>query len=226
MKSSKIAFPPVHKNSALPTLAVFIGILCSLPILMIMWVAICSQFTRVEGSNSTDLYNVYVTLRAVSAMVFVGCLAVYDCRRSSVYLIAPTIMGLFTSCIKLVLVFSAYLDKKELADAMSMHPNYSQNYIDMAEASLIFIMLATLLLYLFGVLKNAFPVIFVTVISVIISMYSVITCATTYEVESYVIFYKTYGATLGLCILLFSLSSKSRAQIESKARYMAGRANR
>lgn len=224
MKSSKIAFPLVHKNSALPTLAVFAGILCALPILMIMWVALCSQFTRVEGSNSTDLYNVYVSIRAVSAIVFVGCLAVYDCRRSSVYLVAPAVLGLITSCIKLVLVFGAYLDKKEIADAMSMHPNYSQNYIDMAEASLIFITLATVILYLFGVLKNAFPVIFVTVIAIIISMYSVITCATTYEVPAYTIFYKTYGATLGLSILLFSLSTKSREQVVTKAKYMAGRA--
>ncbi len=226
MKSSKIAFPAVHKNSAMPTLAVFLGILCAIPILMIMWVALLSKFTRVDGSNSTVLYNVYVTLRAVAAIIFVGCLAVYDCRRSSVYLIAPAVLGLITSSIRLVLVFSSYLDKKELADAMSMHPNYSQNYIDMAESSLIFIMLATVLLYLFGALKNAFPVIFVSVISVIISMYSVITCATTYEVPAYTIFYKTYGAALGLSVLLVAISSKTRAQIESKAKYMAGSAKK
>ena len=58
MKSFNLPFPLVHKKSSLPTFAVLMGILGAIPVIMVLWVAICSQFTRVEGTNETALYNV------------------------------------------------------------------------------------------------------------------------------------------------------------------------
>lgn len=219
MKSFKIAFPLVHKKSSLPTFAVFLGVICAIPALMVMWVALLSQFTRVEGSNSTEFYNVYVCIRAVAASVFVAGLAVYDCRRASVALVPAAIMGLISSLMKLIIVFTDYMDKKALADSMGIHPSYSQNYIDMSEAALVLLLLVAGMLYLFGVLKTSFPVIFISVITLVVIMYSVITTATTYEVSEYTIFCKAYGVPLCLSILMICLSSKSKKQIEGTVKY-------
>lgn len=218
MKSLKISFPLVHKRSSLPTLCIFLAILGCLPILMVMWVALCSQFTRVEGTNETVFYNVYICIRAIFALALLAGVTVFDLRRASVALLPAAVLGVISSAMKLIIDFSAYTNKKALAQSLSMHPSYTQNYIDIAQAGLVFITCALVLVYILGLLKTGFPVILSAVASVIIILYSVISYATIYTVSGYTLFVKIYTVPLTIGAILFCLSSKTRAQIEGKAK--------
>lgn len=218
MKSFKISFPLVHKRSSLPTLALLLGIVGSLPVLMVMWVAFCSQFTRVEGTNETALYNVYVCVRALFAVALLAGGAVYDMRRASVALVPAAGLGFISSVMKLIINMSVYLDKKALADAMSINSSYTQNYIDIAESALLTITAVLVLLYLLGILKTAFPTIFAAVISTIVILYSVISYSTTYPVSEFTVLSRSYAIPYCLGILLFCFSSKTKAQLEGKVK--------
>ena len=213
MKSVNTPFPLVHKKSSLPTFAVLMGILGSIPVIMILWVAICSQFTRVEGTNDTSLYNIYVVLRALFAISVVAGGVIYDIRRASCMLLPACILGLISSFTKLIISMSVYVDKKTLADSMSIRANYTQNYIDMAEAAFLTITAALALLYLLGLIKNAYPLIFAAVISIIIVLYSVIVYSTTFAASNFTILSRFYSIPFCIGVLLFSVSSKSKAQI-------------
>lgn len=218
MKSFKISFPLVHKRSSLPTLALLLGIIGSLPVLMVMWVALCSQFTRVEGTNETVLYNVYVCVRALFAVSLLAGVAVFDLRRASVALVPAAGLGFVSSVMKLIIAFSTYTSKKALAESLSMHSSYTQNYIDIAEAALLTITAALVLLYLFGVLKTAFPAIFAAVITTIVVLYSVISYSTTYQVSEFTVLSRCYTIPYCIGILLFCLSTKTKAQLEGKVK--------
>lgn len=218
MKSFKISFPLVHKRSSLPTLAVFLGIIGSLPVLMVMWVAICSQFTRVEGTNETAIYNVYVCVRSLFAISLLAGGAVYDLRRASVALAPAAGLGLISSIMKLIIAFSTYSNKKALDTMLSMNSSYTQNYIDIAEAALLAITAVLVLLYLFGVLKTAFPAIFAAIITTIVILYSVISYSTTYPVSEFTVLSRSYAVPYCVGILLFCISSKTKAQLEGKVK--------
>lgn len=218
MKSFKIAFPLVHKKSSLPTFAALLGILASLPVLMVIWVALCSQFTRVEGTNETAMYNVYVCVRALFAIAVVAGVVLYDLRRASVALLPAAGLGFVSSIIKLIIALSTYMDKKSMAEAMSIHSSYTQNFIDIAEAALLLITAALTLVYLLGILKTAFPVIFAAVIATIVILYSVISYSTTYHVSEFTVLSRSYTVLYCLGVLLFCLSSKTKAQIEGKVK--------
>lgn len=218
MKSFKISFPLVHKRSSLPTLAVLLGIAGALPILMVMWVAICSQFTRVEGTNETALYNVYVCTRALFAISLLAGGAVYDMRRASAALIPAAGLGLISSVMKLIIAMSTYSSKLALDASLSMHSNYTQNYIDIAEGALLAITAVLVVLYLIGILKTAFPAIFAAVITTIVILYSVISYSTTYQVNEFTVLSRCYAIPICLGILLFCISSKTKAQLEGKVK--------
>ena len=223
MKSSKISFPLVHKKSSLPTFALFTSIVGALPMLMVMWVAICSKFTNVEGTNGTDIYNVYVSVRAIFAIVLVASLVLYELRRASVVLLPTAVLGFISSTMKLIISFSDYANKKALAEAMSMHPSYTQNFIDIAEAAVLTLTAAALLLYLLGIFKTSFPVIFVDVITIVMLLYSVISYSVTYEVSEYTVFCRCANIFVCASVLLFCLSSKTRAELEGKVKYVPRR---
>lgn len=214
MKSLKIACPLVHKKSTLPTLAAVLGIIASIPVFMVLWVAVCSQFTRVEGTNETALYNVYVVMRALFAVSIVAGAVVFDLRRASVALIPASVLGLASSLIKLIIAASTYLNKKAMAEAISIQSSYTQNYIDIAEAALLTLTALLVLVYLLGILKTAFPVILVSVITVILILYSVIFYSTTYPVSDFTVLSRCYTIPYCLGILLFCMSSKTKAQID------------
>ena len=213
MKSFNLPFPLVHKKSSLPTFAVLMGILGAIPVIMVLWVAICSQFTRVEGTNETALYNVYVCIRALFAVAVVAGGVIYDLRRASAALLPAAVLGLMSSFTKLIIAMSVYSDKKALADSMSIHANYTQNYIDMGEAAFLTITAVLTLLYLLGILKTSYPLIFAAVVSVIIVLYSVISYSTTYNASNFTVLSRCYAIPLCIGALLFSISSKSKAQI-------------
>lgn len=213
MNISKIPFPLVHKKSSLPTFAVLMGILGSIPVFMVLWVAICSQFTRVEGTNETALYNVYIVLRALFAVSVIAGGVIYDIRRSSAMLLPAGVLGLISAFTMLIIAMSVYVDKKALADSMSIRANYTQNYIDMAESAFLAITAALTLFYLLGLIKTAYPLIFGAVISAVIMLYSVIVYATTYDAGTFTTLSRCYAIPLCIGVLLFSLSSKSKAQI-------------
>lgn len=218
MKSFKIAFPLVHKKSAMPTLGAFLAIIAAIPILMVMWVALCSQFTRVEGTNETALYNVYVCVRALFAIALVAGAVVYDMRRASVALLPASALGLLSGIMKLIISVSTYAEKKALADAMSIHSSYTQNFIDISDAALLLLTALLLLIYLLGLLKTPFPVILAAVVSFIVVLYSVISYSTTYQASEFTILSRAYSIPLSLGVILFCISSKSKAQIEGKVK--------
>lgn len=218
MKSFKIAFPLVHKKSSLPTLGAFLGIITAIPILMVMWVAMCSQFTRVEGTNETALYNVYVCIRALFAISLVAGAVVYDLRRASVALLPAAGIGFISGLMKLIIAVSTYADKKAIADAMSIHSSYTQNYIDMAEAGLLLLTAIFALVYLLGLFKTPFPVIFAAVITAVFMLYAVISYSITYQATDFAVLSRAYSIPLSLSVLLFCLSSKTKAQIEGKVK--------
>ncbi len=218
MKSFKIAFPLIHKKSALPTFGAFLGIIAAIPILMVIWVAMCSQFTRVEGTNDTALYNVYVCVRALFAITLVAGVVVYDMRRASVALLPASVLGFVSSLMKLIISVSTYTERKALANAMSIHSSYTQNYIDIAEAALLTLTALLTLIYLLGLLKTPFPVIFASVITAIVVLYAVISYSTTYQASEFAVLSRAYSVPLTLGVLLFCLSSKSKAQIEGKVK--------
>ncbi len=218
MKSLKIACPLVHKKSTLPTIAALLGIIASIPVLMVLWVAICSQFTRVEGTNETALFNVYVWIRGLFAISVVAGAVVFDLRRASVALIPAAVFGLASSVLKLIITLSTYLDKKAMAEAISVNSSYTQNYIDIAEAALLTLTALLVTIYLSGILKTAFPVILVSVISVIVILYSVISYATTYPVSDFTVLSRCYSIPYCLGTLLFCMASKTKAQIEGKVK--------
>lgn len=218
MKSFKISFPLVHKRSSLPTLAVLLGIIGSLPVLMVIWVALCSQFTRVEGTNESALYNVYVCVRALFAIALLAGVTVYDLRRASVALLPAAGLGFVSGIMKLIVAISTYSDKKALDESLSMHSSYTQNYINIAEAALLAITAALVILYLIGILKTAFPTIFVAVVTTIVILYSVISYSTTYPVSDFTVLSRCYAVPYCLGVLLFCMSSKTKAQIEGKVK--------
>lgn len=218
MKSIKIAFPLVHKKSSLPTFGAFLGIIAAIPIMMVMWVAMCSQFTKVEGTNETGLFNVYVCIRALFAIALVAGVVVYDLRRASVALVPAAGIGFLSAFIKLFIAISTYSEKKALAEAMSIHSSYTQNFIDIAEAGLLLLTALFMLVYLLGLLKTPFPVIFASVISVIFMLYAVIAYSTTYQASDFAVISRAYTIPLSLGVLLFCLSSKTKAQIEGKVK--------
>lgn len=213
MKSSKIPFPLVHKKSSLPTMAVLMGIIGSIPVLMVLWVAICSQFTKVEGTNETALYNVYVWMRALFAVSVVAGGVIYDIRRASIALLPASVLGLISSFTKLIIAMSVYFDKKTFADSMSMKANYTQNYIDMAEAAFLFVSAVLMVLYLVGLLKTGYPLIFGTIVTIIIVLYSVIYYSTIYPVSNFTVLSRCYAVPLCIGAILFAVSSKTKAQI-------------
>lgn len=218
MKSVKIAFPLVHKKSSMPTLGAFLGFIAAIPMLMVMWVSLCSQFTRVEGTDGTALYNVYVCIRALFAISVVAGGVVYDLRRASVALLPAAGLGFISALIKLIINISAYLDKKALAEAISIHSSYTQNYIDITESALLLLTALLTLLYLLGMLKTAFPAVLSTVITALVVLYSVISYTTTYQVSDFTVLSRGYTIPLCVGVLLFCLSSKSKAQIEGKVK--------
>ncbi len=218
MKSLKISSPLVHKRSTLPTFAVLLGILGSLPVLMVMWVAICSQFTRVEGSNETALYNVYISIRAIFAISVVAGAVIYDLKRASIALLPGAGLGLVSGILKLIVAFSTYSSKKALDASISMQSSYTQNYIDIAEAALLLITAILALIYLLGILKTAFPAIFAAVITTIVILYSVISYSTTYPVSEFTVLTRCYAIPYCLGLLLFCISSKTKAQLEGKVK--------
>lgn len=218
MKSFKIACPLVHKKSSLPTFAALLGIIASIPVLMVLWVAICSEFTRVEGTNETALYNVYVCVRALFAVSVVAGAVIFDLRRASAALIPAAILGLVSSLFKLIITVSTYLDKKSMAEAISVNSSYTQNYIDITEAALLMLTALLAVIYILGLLKTAFPVILVSVISVIVVLYSVISYSTTYPVSDFTVLSRCYSIPYCLGVLLFCISSKTKAQIEGKVK--------
>ncbi|MBQ2688327.1 MAG: hypothetical protein IJF52_06865 [Clostridia bacterium] len=218
MKSFKISFPLVHKKSSLPTLAALLAVVAAIPVLMVLWVAVCSAFTRVEGTNETALYNVYVWVRAIFAITLIAGAVVYDLRRASVALLPGAALGLVSSVIKFIIAFSTYLNKKALADALSISSSYTQNYIDIAEAALLLITSAFVIIYLLGILKTAFPVIFAAVISALVILYSVISYSTTYEASDFTVLSRCYAIPCCIGLLLFCLSSKTKAQLEGKVK--------
>ncbi|MDO4419694.1 MAG: hypothetical protein Q4B92_04945 [Ruminococcus sp.] len=218
MKSFKISFPLVHKKSSLPTFAMLLGVLASLPVLMVMWVAMCSQFTRVEGSNETTLYNVYISLRAIFAISAVAGVVVYDLKRASVALLPAAGLGFVSSVLKLIVAFTTYSNKKALDASISMQSSYTQNYVDIAEAALLLITAVLALIYLLSVLKTAFPVIFASVITTIVILYSVISYSTTYIVSEFTVLARCYAIAYCLGLLLFCISSKTKAQLEGKVK--------
>ena len=218
MKSFKISFHLVHKRSSLPTLTLLLGILGSIPVLMVMWVAFCSQFTRVEGTNGTSLYNVYVCVRALFAISVLAGVTVYDLRRASVALVPAALLGFASGVMKLYIAFSTFTAKKALNESLSMHSSYTQNYTDIAEAALLTITAVVFILYLFGVLKTAFPVIFPAVITTIVVLYSVISYSTTYSASEFTVLSRCYTIPFCIGVLLFCLSSKTKAQLEGKVK--------
>ena len=118
-----------------------------------------------------------------------------------------------SSFTKLIIAMSVYSDKKALADSMSIHANYTQNYIDMGEAAFLTITAVLTLLYLLGILKTSYPLIFAAVVSVILVLYSVISYSTTYNASNFTVLSRCYAIPLCIGALLFSISSKSKAQI-------------
>lgn len=218
MKSFKISFPLVHKKSSLPTLGAFLGIIAAIPVLMVMWVAILSQFTKVEGTNETALYNVYICIRALFAISLVASVVVYDLKRASAALLPAAATGLLSSIIKFIIALSTYSEKKAIAEAMSIHSSYTQNYIDIAEASLLLLTALFALIYLLGIFKTPFPVIFVSVITIVFMLYAVISYSVTYQAENFAVISRAYSIPLSLGVLLFCLSSKTKAQIEGKVK--------
>lgn len=213
MKSSKTPFPLVHKKSSLPTFAVLMGILGSIPVVMILWVAICSGFTRVEGTNGTAIYNVYVWIRALFAISVVAGGVIYDIRRASVALLPASVLGLISGFTKLIIAMSVYSDKKALADSMSIRANYTQNYIDMGEAAFLTVTGVLFLMYMIGLLKTGYPLIFSSIAASIIMLYSVIFYSTTYAAGNLTILSRCYAVPFCIGALLFAISSKSKAQI-------------
>ncbi len=218
MKLSKISFPLVHKRSTLPTLCVLFAIVGSVPILMVMWVAACSQFTRVEGTNETALYNVYICIRAIFALTLLVSVAVYDTRRASAALLPAVFLGLISTLLRLLVAMTSYLNKKSLANAISVHPNYSQNYIDLASAALLFITAVVLTIYLVGLFKTSFPVILFTVVTLIFELYSVISYSITYQPDNFTVISRFYAVPICLGVTLFCISSKTKAQLEGKVK--------
>lgn len=218
MNSLKISFPLVHKRSSLPTLCIFLAILGSLPILMVMWVAICSQFTRVEGTNETALYNVYICVRSLFAVTLLAGVTFLDLRRASVSLLPAVVLGLVSSVLKFIINFSVYSNKKAIAESMSIHSSYTQNYMDIAEAGLLFVTCALSLVYILGLLKTSYPVVFASIITSIFLLYSVISYTTTYTVSQFTVLTRGYAIPLTLGVLLFCLASKTKAQIEGKVK--------
>lgn len=218
MKSFKISFPLVHKKSSLPTFAALLGFIASIPVFMVLWVAICSQFTRVEGTNETALYNVYVCVRAVFAITLLAGVVIYDLRRASVALLPGAALGFVTAVLKFIIAFSAYLNKKAIADSMSISSSYTQNFIDIFEAGLLTITAVLTLLYLLGFLKTSFPCIFITVITTLVILYSVITYSITYQASNFTVFNRCYTIPYCLAILLFCFSSVTKAQLDGTAK--------
>lgn len=213
MKKTKVMFPLVHKRSTLPTVALIFTIAAAIPILMVLWVSICSQFTRVEGSNGTAFYNVYIWIRSIFALFLLAGTTVYDLRRASVALLPSTCLGVICSFAKLIINMNIYMDKKALADSMAIHSSYTQNYLDIAQSALLMITAVLMLIYLLGFFKTSFPVIFVSVITLIFISYCVISYSVTYLMDSFSVLSRSYGIPLCVGILLFCLSSKTKAQL-------------
>ncbi len=218
MKAFKISFPLVHKKSTLPTFAALLGIIASIPVLMVLWVAICSEFTRVEGTNGTALYNVYVCIRSLFAVTAVAGLVIYDFRRASVALLPAAVLGFTSSIIKLIIAVSTYIEKKSLAETMSIHSSYTQNFIDIFETALLMLTAALALMYLLGVLKTSFPVIFSGVILIIVILYSIISYSTTYSVSEFTVLSRCYTLPYCIGLMCYCLSSKTKAQLEGKVK--------
>ena len=219
MKSSGIAFPLVHKRSYLPILAVVFGIIGAIPAFMVFWVAVCSKFTRVEGGNGTDLYNVYVCVRALFVITGVGCLVAYCLRRASVALLPATIPGLASGVLKLIITIKEYTGKKAVAEALNMHPSYTQNYVSIAEAALFALTALLFLLYLLGIINSGFPAVMTSVLGAILSLYCVISYTSTFAVNQFNTFSKCYAAPICIAVLFICASSKSKAQIQGKTKY-------
>lgn len=232
MKSLKISFPLVHKTSFLPNLALILGILGALPMLMVLWEGLLSEFTRLEGNNlvtgalpykaDASLYTFYVWIKGICAIVTVASLAVYTCKRASVALLPAAITGLVSAVIKFIIVASDYTNRKELNDSMNMHASYTQNYINIAEATMVLITIVAAIVYLLGLLKTNFPVILLSVLTTIFVLYSVISYAG-FEVGVYSVLCRCYAVALCPAILCVCLSSKSKKQIEGKGKYQPRR---
>lgn len=218
MNSFKISPPLVHKKSSLPTFGAMLTFIASIPVIMVLWVAICSQFTRVEGTNETALYNVYVVMRALFAISAVAGAVIYDMKRASAAVIPAAALGFISSVFKVITNVSTYLNKKALAESLSIHSNYTQNYLDIAEAVLLMLTALFVCIYLLGLIKTGFPVVLVSIVSVIIVLYSVISYSTTYPVNDFNVLSRCYSIPYCLGVLLFCISSKTKAQIEGKVK--------
>lgn len=232
MKSFKLSFPLVHKTSVLPNLALVLGVLGSLPMLMVLWEGILSQFTRLEANNlvtgalpykvDQTLYLIYVWVKAITGIVAVASLAVYTCKRASAALLPPCVLGIISAVIKLIIVMTDYTNRKALNDSMHMNASYTQNYINIAEAAMLLITVVAAMIYLLGFLKTGFPVILLSVLTTIFVLYSVISYAG-FEVGAYSVLCRCYAVALCPAIICVCLSSKTKKQISGTTKYQPRR---
>ena len=202
--------PAANKASKLPYLILFLAVLSSIPLFAMGFVAFASEFTRIYSSNGSALYVTYFWLRTVLAPVSLICLSAFAVKKLVPPMAVLALFSLIVCSMKLGVSIVSYADKMSSAELMSIQPNYTQNYMDLSESILLVILTVSALLYFTGVIKTAFPILMFATLASIIILYSIISAATTYEMNLYDVMCRSYGVPycLGSIAICFCVKPK------------------